>query len=169
MGNLPRRGRIAGVLFASALTALCVWAPPASAEQRYWSADPRDSQGRYPSNWHCDTSAYLDACLINSHNGTQPVYRSVMIVKNNTNAGIQLSAAVINMWAVAGSSKQVRDDGCHNSGLSSWYAAACYGSPATLSAVCSAAPGATHVTANAAVNIDGWRDSEASYPVPVNC
>ncbi|AXB41627.1 hypothetical protein A4R43_03085 [Amycolatopsis albispora] len=161
-------GRFAAALFAGSLTALCLLAPSASAAQRSWSPDPRGPGDTYPGNWHCNTGPYVDACVINSHNGTQPVYKAVMVVKNDTNLGIQLSAPVINMWAGPSTSKQIRDDGCYNSGLSSEYAAACYGTAATLSVVCSIKPGATYVTANAAVNVDGARQTKVSM-VEVNC
>jgi hypothetical protein len=130
----------------------------------------------YPGNWHCTEeppSTYVvDVCLINSHNGVEPVYKAVMIVWNFRTTGFQMSSAVINMWALPSPAKQIRDDACYNSGLSGGYHAACFGTAATRSAVCGLKPGARSVTANGAINIpavSATRITVVSPTVPVIC
>ena len=111
-------------------------AQPASAAVRSWTTPVAYP---YPGNWHCtenNTANYsVDVCLINSHNGVEPVYKAVMIVWNHRGTGFQMNAAVINMWALPSTSRQIRDDACLDSGLSGGFRAACFGTAATLSAV----------------------------------
>ncbi|MEU4805728.1 hypothetical protein [Actinosynnema sp. NPDC023587] len=158
---------LTGLLMVPAL------AQPASAAVRSWATPVAYP---YPGNWHCterDSSTHsVDVCLINSHNGVEPVYKAVMIAWNHREAGFQMRAAVINMWAQPSPSKQVRDDACLDSGLSGGYRAACYGSAITLSAVCAAKPNATTVTANGAIDIPAvstTRITVAGPRVAVNC
>ncbi|PSL57092.1 hypothetical protein B0I31_10269 [Saccharothrix carnea] len=167
--------RIIGVLTAllSGLLVAAAFAPPASAAVRTWSTPVAYP---YPGNWHCterNTSTYsVDVCLINSHNGVEPVYKAVMIVWNHRSTGFQMSGAVINMWAQPSPSTQVRDDACYDSGLSGGYRAACYGTAITLSALCDKKRDATTATANGAVNIPAVASSRIAVESPrvtVNC
>ena len=171
--------RATTVMLLATVGAVVIGQQPASAAVRSWATPVAYP---YPGNWHCtetfgppnsNPSAYgVDVCLINSHNGVEPVYKAVMIVWNFRGAGFQMNAAVINMWALPSPSKQIRDDACLDSGLSGGFRAACFGTAATLSAVCSNKPGATAVTANGAINIPSLnpnRITVVSRVVPVNC
>jgi hypothetical protein len=63
---------------ATILATLFAFAQPASAAVRDWV--PAVSYG---PNWHCTQNVQphyvIDTCLINSHNGHEPVYRAVMV------------------------------------------------------------------------------------------
>jgi hypothetical protein len=94
------------------LLALFISAQPASAAVQSWI--PSVSYP-YPGNWHCTDETTptdgIDVCLINSHNGVEPVYKAVTIVWNFQSTGFQMSSAVINMWALPSPSTRIATTG----------------------------------------------------------
>jgi len=169
MNSIGRRLAQVSLAVLTALLALAVTAPTASAAVRSWSPDPFP----YPGNWHCAEvpSGYVSitACLINSNDGTQPVYKSVLIVYNDNSSGIQMSAAVANMWSTPSPAKLIQGDSCYDSGLSAHYGAACYGTAVKRSTVCAIRPNAVYITANVAVSFGGSRHTVFSPGLAVNC
>lgn len=171
----PKRGVVAA-LAATAFLLLSL-AQPASAATRGWVVSPAYP---YPGNWHCTENYFpptsprgaIDVCVINSHNGVEPVYKGVMVVWNLGTTGFQMSAAKINLWAGPATSVQVGDDGCSDSGLSADRRAGCYGSAVPLSRVCDLKPSATVITAAGAINIpvlSSSRITRQSKTIAVNC
>ncbi|SMD25172.1 hypothetical protein [Kibdelosporangium aridum] len=167
--NKRRAGVVATVLLSSVLMVFSL-TQPASAAVRSW-APWVDHNGS-----NCDWNDYgfvtVKTCLEEGHNGVEPTYRAILQIWNGKSTGVQMSAAVINMWAVPSPAVQIRDDGCLNSGLSGGYGATCYGTVATRSAVCHYKRTATHITANAAINIPAVSSSrltQKSMPVYVGC
>lgn len=162
-----RTGVVSAVLMAlMALFAMVLTAPSASAAVRSWSPDPYP----YPSNWHCTSGArQVDSCLISSNNGTQPVYKAVLIVYNGTGAGFQMSAPVVNIWSTPSPAQQIQADACYASALSGGYTAACYGTAVKRSTVCATRPNAATITANVAVSYGGIRTTVVSPALAVNC
>ncbi|MDX8030431.1 hypothetical protein SK803_09430 [Lentzea sp. BCCO 10_0856] len=169
-----KAGAVAAALASSLLLSL---AQPASAAVRGWVVSPTYP---YPGNWHCTENYFppsspkgaIDVCVINSHNGVEPVYKAVLVVWNLGNTGFQMSATKINLWAGPATSAQVADDGCTDSGLSANRYAACYGTAVTRSTVCNIKPNANSVTAAAAINIPALSSSRItrqSKTIPVSC
>jgi hypothetical protein len=161
--------RLAAALVV-ALLAVSLSAQPASAAVRSW-APWVDHTGL---NCHDKDLGFVTVrtCLVEDHNGVEPTYQAVLQVWNGRSTGVQMSAPVINMWAAPSPAVQIRDDACLNSGLSSGYGATCYGTVATRSAVCYYKRTATHVTANAAINIPAVSSSRitvVSEAVYVGC
>lgn len=169
-----RFGRLAATVMAAVLLALLVVAQPASATTRGWVAEP--IYPPYPANWHCASKAVgyyeVEACLINSRNTVEPVYKAVLIVWNNDwlyGKAVQMRGAAINMWAVPATSTLVSEDGCSDSGLSAEEWAGCYGSWVTRTQLCTRKPNATGVTASSAVYINGTRWAVTSPLIGVVC
>ncbi len=165
-----RRLLLTGVV-AAVMSVLA--APIANAATEYWTPGYLLP---YPSNWHCTLEDYnyagVDVCLINSHNGTEPVYRAVMVVYNTYGVpNFNMSGAAINLWASSPTpARLVRDDGCYDSALLSQ--AACYGRSITRSALCRAAPGTSQIKAIGAINIPSqWssRITQSSGTRAPNC
>lgn len=168
-----KRAKTIVAALASSLLVLLSLAQPASAAVRGWVAS---TAYPYPSNWHCTENNYtrgaVDVCVINSHNGVEPVYKAVMVVWNFGPGGFQMSATKINLWAGPATSAQVADDGCTDSGLSANYHAGCYGSAVTRSRVCQIKPNADSVTAAGAITVPALSSSriaKQSKTIPVSC
>lgn len=168
-----KRTKTIAAALASSLLVLLSLAQPASAAVRGWVVSPTYP---YPGNWHCTENFYprgaVDVCVINSHNGVEPVYKAVMVVWNFGPGGFQMSATKINLWAGPATSKQVADDGCSDSGLSEERYAGCYGTAVTRSRVCDNKPGANSVTAAGAITVPALSSSriaKQSKTIPVSC
>lgn len=166
---MKKSGLIATTI-AAVLMALFLPAQPASAAVRSWSPWV-DHTG---SNCTDKNIGFImvRTCLVEDHNGVEPTYQAVLQVWNGRTTGVQMSAPVINQWAAPSPAVQIRDDACLNSGLSGGYGATCYGTVATRSAVCYYKRTATHVTANAAINIptiSATRITVVSEAVYVGC
>jgi hypothetical protein len=160
-----RRGGIVTAVLMALLT-LVLTAPSASAAVRGWSPDPFPT----PSNWHClDKSRTVYSCLINSSDGTQSVYKAVMVVTNYTAVGYQMSSPVVNIWSTPSPSQLIQGDACYNSALSAGYTASCYGTWVKRSTVCATRPNAATITANVAVSYGGIRTTVVSPALAVNC
>lgn len=160
-----RRGGIVTAALMALLT-LVLTAPSASAAVRGWSPDPFPT----PNNWYCaDKSRTVYSCLINSSDGTQSVYKAVMVVTNYTAVGYQMSNPVVNIWATPSPSQLIQGDSCYNSALSAGYTASCYGSWVPRSTVCATRPNAATITANVAVSYGGIRTTVVSPALAVNC
>jgi hypothetical protein len=169
-----KKTRTAGFLaltVATILATLFALAQPASAAVRDWV--PAVSYG---PNWHCTQNVQphyvIDTCLINSHNGDEPVYRAVMVVHNILTVRTDLRATKINTWSLPSPAKQIRDDGCVDAFLVGMKYAGCFGTPVTRSQLCSIRPGARSVTANGAINLPfetQERITVVSPPVAVVC
>lgn len=166
---MKRTGFVATTV-AALLMALFLPAPPASAAVRSWS--PWEDL----TGWNCTDKnlgyVMVRSCLVEGHNGVEPTYQAVLQVWNGRTTGVQMSAAVINQWAAPSPAVKIRDDACLDSGLSGGYGATCYGTVATRSAVCYYKRTATHVTANAAINIpavSSTRITVVSEPAYVGC
>ncbi|NGY64904.1 hypothetical protein G7043_38925 [Lentzea sp. NEAU-D13] len=174
--NRPKRTGAAALV--SCLLMILALAQPASAAVRGWVVSP---DYPYPANWHCTENYFpsptsprgaIDVCVINSHNGVEPVYKAVMVVWNLGNTGFQMSATKINLWAGPATSTQVADDGCSDSGLSANRYAGCFGTAVTRSRVCDLKPNATSVTAAGAINVpvlSSSRITRQSKTIPVSC
>jgi hypothetical protein len=171
-----RAGAVVAALASSAFMLLSL-AQPASAATRGWVAS---TTYPYPGNWHCTENNFpetsprgsVDVCVINSHNGVEPVYKGVMIVWNFGNTGFQMSAAKINLWAKPAPSTLIAEDGCYDSGLSAGYHAACYGTAVARSTLCDIKPGATSISAVGAINVpvlSSTRITRSSLSIPVAC
>ncbi|WP_372670861.1 hypothetical protein [Amycolatopsis kentuckyensis] len=160
-----RRGGVVAVVLMALLT-LVLTAPSASAAVRSWSPDPFPT----PSNWYCaDKSREVYSCLINSSDGTQSVYKAVLVVTNYTSVGYQMSAPVANIWSTPSPAQLIQGDSCYASALSAGYTAACYGSWVKRSTVCATRPNAATITANVAVSYGGVRTTVVSPALAVNC
>lgn len=106
---------------------------------------------------------------VNSHNGTGPVHKAVLLVHNLSGTGFYMSDPVVDMWSTPSPARKIQGDGCYNSSLSAGYGAACYGTAVKLSTVCQRRPDARAVTANVAVSIGGVRYTPGTEPRAVNC
>ncbi|GAA3433554.1 hypothetical protein [Kutzneria kofuensis] len=137
---------------ASVLAGLLVLAqaPSASAAVHAWTSPPDTST--LPCHYNIVEDLQVESCLIARTQAGVPGFQAVMVLENMGTTGIQLHSAVINMWALPSPSKQIRGDSCPDTGLSSGYGAACYGTFASRAQVCAAKPDARSVTANAAIN-----------------
>ncbi|MGK3209098.1 hypothetical protein [Amycolatopsis sp. MEPSY49] len=163
-----RSTRFGGIVTAvlMALLTLVLTAQSASAAVRSWSPDPFPT----PSNWYCaDKSREVYSCLINSSDGTQSVYKAVLVVTNYTSVGYQMSAPVANIWSTPSPAQLIQGDSCYASALSAGYTAACYGSWVKRSTVCATRPNAATITANVAVSFGGVRTTVVSPALAVNC
>jgi hypothetical protein len=153
-----------GMIAAALVGTLLALAQPASATVRSWSA-PWGQGGACDRK--IDNGFVVEACLVQSDSGVS--YKAILNVGNERSSGVQMSAAVINMWAVPSPATKIRDDGCLNSGLSAGYGATCYGTLTTKSTICSIKPGASYITANAAITVSSHRIMVQSPGIYVGC